>query len=155
MNQRYINMIINNLDRSNIDPIDRSKVIQFELAKYIAYCLPLPSSPLKSAKMHYTESLRAQTLEKLDAFNEVHVIDYRVTERLVEVFWTARYRAVYDMTSPYALAITRHCFAAETQSSGMAKVATVLTDALDSEITWYLSKAFEVEHNESEHGEVE
>ena len=148
MKQRHINNIANMLQRSSIENKDRSKAIHFVLAMNIAYRLPLPSGPLKSASMHFVENHRQSVLHYIDEFNEHYVVDIDVVEHLVKLFWTGRYDAVYRPESNQALTLTRSLYHSDYTENGQAKMADVLTASLTSELSYHIKNFYKKEGDE-------
>lgn len=145
MKQSAINNIVSALGHSQIDPIERPKVVQFVLAKFVAYCLPMPSSPVKSANMHYVEQLRTQANEMIGEFNEVYVVNTKLTERLVQEIWKARYDGIFNVESAQALVVARSIYSDQVVEDGQAKTIHALAPSVDSELTYYLKKGFKSE----------
>lgn len=77
-------------------PEERSVRIEAELAKHIAYALPLPSQPMVNSSKFYIEQCSALVRSTIAAFNEEFPINTEGVMGLTSELWRLRYRLVHN-----------------------------------------------------------
>ena len=70
---------------------DRVIIVEANLAKYLAFQLPLPSSPLDALTPWYGSHCIGIVRTVISAFNEQYPINVENVIKLTQVMWTQRY----------------------------------------------------------------
>jgi hypothetical protein len=77
------------------DP-ERSKLFAVALARAIAMRLPLPTAPVNSVNVHYTQNFDQEVIKLIAGFNEHLVLDVKMVMEQTFNFYRLRYDMVHD-----------------------------------------------------------
>lgn len=90
--------------QSDVPMEARGVYIEAQLAKLIAYRLPLPSAPLDGLQQYYAGNHAPLARQMVSAFNELFPVNVLTTLELVYVIWRFRY---YLCHNPHELNMDR------------------------------------------------
>lgn len=79
---------------------DQRKVVENLLGEYMAYRLPIPTTPLKSPATYFNTHHKVTLLQKLGLINESVVFDLDEVARITFTLWELRYKVVYRPDLP-------------------------------------------------------
>lgn len=89
--------IVKFLDDSGVPAADRAVVLSICLARAVGYGLDMPTSKVESPQSYYISNLKSLADSVVSQVNENIALNFDATCKLIESFWTFRYRLVYDM----------------------------------------------------------
>ena len=71
-------------------------VIQYVVAKALAFDAPIPTQVVISPRSYYLENIARPLEAQLSAVNEVVVLNFTVAAEMAYRIWLARYKLVFD-----------------------------------------------------------
>lgn len=78
-----------------IDLFDRVKVMAVAAAMHVAYCAPIPSSPVDAMEHYYRNQVMPTIGRELAEINEATVFDMGTAIEAAAAVWKVRYNAVH------------------------------------------------------------
>ena len=92
-----VQQIIEQLSNIHVNkPELRATVIQYTVAKALAFDAPIPTQQVDSVRSYYLENVARPLEALLAAVNEVVVLNFTTTAETAYRIWAARVRLVYD-----------------------------------------------------------
>ena len=80
----------------NNRPDTKLSVIQYTVAKALAFDAPIPTQVVISPRSYYLENIARPLEAQLSAVNEVVVLNFTVAAEMAYRIWLARYKLVFD-----------------------------------------------------------
>ena len=80
----------------NNRPDTKLSVIQYTVAKALAFDAPIPTQVVFSPRSYYLENIARPLEAQLSAVNEVVVLNFTVAAEMAYRIWLARYKLVFD-----------------------------------------------------------
>lgn len=84
----------------------RQNVINFGLARLVAYSVGIPSDPVDNSAAYFNEN-NATALETLSALNETVVVDVSKIVAMALAIWRMRYDSVHNMFTKEAVEMSK------------------------------------------------
>lgn len=89
------------VNRAQVDPTERARLIAASLGTVVAQSLPLPTSPVENPSSHYISTVLSLAGAKLGTHNEHLIFDYKAALEYTRIFWMLRYTAVHGGTPAF------------------------------------------------------
>lgn len=84
----------------------RQNVVNFGLARLVAYSVGIPSDPVDNSAAYFTENNK-KALETLSAINETTIIDVSKIVNMALAVWRMRYDSVHNMFTKEAVDMSK------------------------------------------------
>ena len=87
-------------DGKTLTPRERKQIHEVSLARALAVCLALPTSPVNSLSGYYNRTHQSGVNDILSQYNEHQLIDVKLVQSLVWKIYRLRYEFVFEPKLP-------------------------------------------------------